>query len=274
MECREFLASIGQEHTKVGGLGARRLRCRRVRTAACAPSRALRGAVLCMDGRPPVPAVGNRCSPYSRRSCTSPRPPVSLTTTTPPPHHHYLHPTHPPTLTPLRACQVIAKCETRQSLFNFRNLVDAADAIIISRGNLGLDVVRGLLRRRRHCRRCRRCCRRRCCRCCCRRRCCRRGSAPLGSLQGAWLSRGGSRRTCPPATPSLYAEGAGEDGYNSEGHDPSLKCFNLFYQWFQQVPEKMAMIQKAMISTCAILGKPSIITRVVDTMIRTPRPTR
>lgn len=41
-----------------------------------------------------------------------------------------------------------------------------------------------------------------------------------------------------------------------------------------QVPEKMAMIQKAMISTCAILGKPSVITRVVDTMIRTPRPTR
>ncbi|KAL4425448.1 hypothetical protein ABPG75_009464 [Micractinium tetrahymenae] len=76
--------------------------------------------------------------------------------------------------------KVIAKCETRQSLFNFRALVDAADAIIISRGNLGLDVV----------------------------------------------------------------------------------------------PEKMAMIQKAMISTCAILGKPSIITRVVDTMIRTPRPTR
>lgn len=38
--------------------------------------------------------------------------------------------------------QVIAKCETRQSLFNFRALVDAADAIIMSRGNLGLDVVR------------------------------------------------------------------------------------------------------------------------------------
>lgn len=76
--------------------------------------------------------------------------------------------------------KIIAKCETRQSLFNFRTLVDAADAIIISRGNLGLDVV----------------------------------------------------------------------------------------------PEKMAMVQKAMISTCAILGKPSIITRVVDTMIRTPRPTR
>lgn len=76
--------------------------------------------------------------------------------------------------------QIIAKCETRQSLFNFRPLVDAADAIIISRGNLGLDVV----------------------------------------------------------------------------------------------PEKMAMVQKAMVSTCAILGKTSIITRVVDTMIRTPRPTR
>ena len=41
--------------------------------------------------------------------------------------------------------QVIAKCETRQSLFNFRTLVDAADAIIISRGNLGLDVVRACM---------------------------------------------------------------------------------------------------------------------------------
>ena len=34
------------------------------------------------------------------------------------------------------------------------------------------------------------------------------------------------------------------------------------------------MCQKAMISACANLGKPSIITRVVDTMIKTPRPTR
>ena len=51
-------------------------------------------------------------------------------------------PRHPPACLPAWL-QVIAKCETRQSLFNFRNLVDAADAIIISRGNLGLDVVRG-----------------------------------------------------------------------------------------------------------------------------------
>ena len=51
--------------------------------------------------------------------------------------HTRTHATPPP---PAR--QVIAKCETRQSLFNFRALVDASDAIIISRGNLGLDVVR------------------------------------------------------------------------------------------------------------------------------------
>lgn len=77
-------------------------------------------------------------------------------------------------------CKVIAKCETRQSLFNFRSICNSSDAILISRGNLGLDVV----------------------------------------------------------------------------------------------PEKMAMVQKAMISTAAILGKPTVITRVVDTMIQTPRPTR
>ena len=35
----------------------------------------------------------------------------------------------------------MAKCETRQALFNFRNIVNAADGVIISRGNLGLDVV-------------------------------------------------------------------------------------------------------------------------------------
>ena len=50
--------------------------------------------------------------------------------------HSHSTPTRPAPL------QVIAKCETRQSLFNFRALVDASDAIIISRGNLGLDVVR------------------------------------------------------------------------------------------------------------------------------------
>lgn len=77
-------------------------------------------------------------------------------------------------------CKIIAKCETRQSLFNFRSIVHSSDGILISRGNLGLDVL----------------------------------------------------------------------------------------------PEKMAMVQKAMISTSAILGKPTVITRVVDTMIQTPRPTR
>lgn len=76
--------------------------------------------------------------------------------------------------------KLIAKCETRQSLMNFRSIAHAADGIIISRGNLGLDVQ----------------------------------------------------------------------------------------------ADKMAMVQKAMCSTCAILGKPAIITRVCDSMIGIPRPTR
>ena len=80
----------------------------------------------------------------------------------------------------LHQSQLLAKCETRQSLFNFASIVAAADGVIISRGNLGLDVL----------------------------------------------------------------------------------------------PEKMALTQKHMVSICNIAGKPCYITRVVDTMIRTPRPTR
>lgn len=38
--------------------------------------------------------------------------------------------------------------------------------------------------------------------------------------------------------------------------------------------EKIAQIQKNVISWCNIIGKPCIVTRVVDTMIEAPRPTR
>ena len=78
------------------------------------------------------------------------------------------------------AAQIIAKCETRQSLFNFKSIASAADGIILSRGNLGLDVL----------------------------------------------------------------------------------------------PEKMALVQKSVISNCNLIGKPVLITRVVDTMCIAPRPTR
>jgi pyruvate kinase len=37
--------------------------------------------------------------------------------------------------------QVVAKCETRQSLMNFKAISAAADVVIIARGHLGLDVV-------------------------------------------------------------------------------------------------------------------------------------
>ena len=40
------------------------------------------------------------------------------------------------------------------------------------------------------------------------------------------------------------------------------------------VPEKMALVQKSCISRCNLLGKPCIVTRLVDTMVSAPRPTR
>ena len=39
-------------------------------------------------------------------------------------------------------------------------------------------------------------------------------------------------------------------------------------------PEKLATVQKALISHCNVLGKPILLTRFVDTMAGTPRPTR
>lgn len=38
--------------------------------------------------------------------------------------------------------------------------------------------------------------------------------------------------------------------------------------------EKMALVQKSVINKCNLLGKPVVITRVVDTMATAPRPTR
>lgn len=76
--------------------------------------------------------------------------------------------------------KILAKVETRQSLLNFQGILSEADGIVISRGNLGLDVD----------------------------------------------------------------------------------------------PEKMALVQKTLTQACNLVGKPVIITRVVDTMVNTPRPTR
>lgn len=76
--------------------------------------------------------------------------------------------------------KVLAKIETRQSLLNFTTILPEADGVVLSRGNLGLDVL----------------------------------------------------------------------------------------------PEKMALVQKTLIQSCNLVGKPSCITRVVDTMVNTPRPTR
>eukprot|EP00878_Enallax_costatus_P008141 GHUV01008513.1.p1 GENE.GHUV01008513.1~~GHUV01008513.1.p1 ORF type:complete len:786 (+),score=206.32 GHUV01008513.1:278-2635(+) len=39
-------------------------------------------------------------------------------------------------------------------------------------------------------------------------------------------------------------------------------------------PEKMALVQKHVVSNCNLLGKPVLITRVMDSMVSNPRPTR
>ena len=39
-------------------------------------------------------------------------------------------------------------------------------------------------------------------------------------------------------------------------------------------PEKTALVQKAAVTACNLLGKPVIITRLVDTMVSAPRCTR
>ena len=39
-------------------------------------------------------------------------------------------------------------------------------------------------------------------------------------------------------------------------------------------PQAMALLQKRIISRCNQLGKPVLMTRFVDTMVSTPRPTR
>ncbi|GMH36554.1 hypothetical protein BSKO_04422 [Bryopsis sp. KO-2023] len=80
----------------------------------------------------------------------------------------------------LQSTKMVAKVETKYGLGRFKGILNHADAIIISRGNLGLDV-------------------------------------PV---------------------------------------------------------EKMALIQKHIISACNLVGKPVLVTRVVDTMATTPRPTR
>lgn len=90
------------------------------------------------------------------------------------------HPEQPSALRTMCSSQSSPQVENRQALSNFESIAEEADAVLLSRGNLGLDV-------------------------------------------------------------------------------PS---------------EKVAIVQKAAITRCNILGKPVIITRVVDTMTSAPRCTR
>lgn len=39
-------------------------------------------------------------------------------------------------------------------------------------------------------------------------------------------------------------------------------------------PQLMSLLQKRLVGRCNLLGKPVIVTRFVDTMVNTPRPTR
>ena len=137
-ECREFLAAIGQDQTKVrwclrfwdavgagegGSVG---------RSGVAAGGEDVLGMqlLLLLLLRPPPRALLHHTHQFTG-SLNS----LAFNST------HRNHSNHLSHLLTPHTPQVIAKCETRQSLFNFRALVDACDAIIISRGNLGLDVV-------------------------------------------------------------------------------------------------------------------------------------
>lgn len=80
----------------------------------------------------------------------------------------------------LETCKIIAKLDAKQSLLNFRGILNAADGIMLSRGNLGLDCL----------------------------------------------------------------------------------------------PEKIAVIQKNVTTSCNLVGKPCVVTRIMDSMVSAPRPTR
>jgi pyruvate kinase len=80
----------------------------------------------------------------------------------------------------LNTCKIIGKLDAKQSLVNFRGILNAADGIMLSRGNLGLDCL----------------------------------------------------------------------------------------------PEKIAVIQKNVTTSCNLVGKPCVVTRIVDSMVNAPRPTR
>lgn len=80
----------------------------------------------------------------------------------------------------LEHCKIIAKLDAKQSLINFRGILSAADGIMLSRGNLGLDCL----------------------------------------------------------------------------------------------PEKIAVIQKNVTTSCNLVGKPCIVSRIMDSMVNAPRPTR
>ena len=80
----------------------------------------------------------------------------------------------------LDSCKVVAKLDAKQSLINFRGILNAADGIMLSRGNLGLDCL----------------------------------------------------------------------------------------------PEKVSVIQKNVTTSCNLVGKPCVVTRIMDSMVNAPRPTR
>ena len=80
----------------------------------------------------------------------------------------------------LNMTKIVAKLDAKSSLTNFRGILNAADGIMLSRGNLGLDCL----------------------------------------------------------------------------------------------PERVAVIQKNVTTSCNLFGKPCIVTRIVDTMVNAPRPTR
>ena len=159
--------------------------------------------------------------------------------------------------------QVLAKLESRQALYAFKDIAYASDGVIMSRGNLGLDVVpekMALVQKARS------------------------DSFSLGTAPDSQSVLG--LHAAPQTLARCHPLGEGAINSGSAANASSVQ---LQLAGRTQARGSVSMgraaaahghtdvwgaVLQAMVANCNIMGKPIIITRLVDTMSSNPRPTR